>query len=146
MQFVLIVYKICYFHIQLTANIEHKPKNQHAKTCRLMILDFTVKGFALRSLASSSQPQHILPLWQSFPYRIYAWYHCWSVTLRFRDAARICLPRQAWTKRMQTRSNSQSKRIGLHLPHRYAWPLSPFKSCWLIRKWGVQTNTDYWHP
>lgn len=46
-QFLLIVYKICYFHIQLTANIEHKPKNQHAKTCRLVILDFTVKGFAL---------------------------------------------------------------------------------------------------
>lgn len=49
-QFLLIVYKIFHFNIQLTATIEHKPKTNMQRQVELGFLK--LKGFALWSLAS----------------------------------------------------------------------------------------------
>lgn len=59
---------------------------------------------------------------------------------------RFVSPRQAWATQMQMHLNLQS-RLDPWTSHgikMHPFTLSPFQCRWLIRKWGVQTNTDYW--
>lgn len=130
-------------------SIEHKLKTNMQRQVELPFGN--LKNYILLFLILSKQsfqPQDIKFTYRKI--RIHAWNHNQPDSLRLRDSARICFPSlYMWTTCVRWHST------GLNLSHldllmkpmdQIHQTLSPFKSCWLIRKGGAQINTDYWHP
>lgn len=169
-QFHLIVYKIFHFNIQLTANIEHKPKTNMQRQAGLPFWILKEGLLFDPQQAESSTLRHcmqsIIKSHQSkgFQREREREKRDWCAILGLvqhslmLNSARSCLPCQAWTPQMQMHSVSKTdlpefpSRRSADEYHRikktpcyYSDP-SSFRSHWLIRKWCVCTNTDYWHP
>lgn len=131
-------------------SIEHKPKTNMQRQVELpfWILKNNILLFLILS-KQSFQPQDIKFSYKKI--RIHAWNHNQPDSLRLRDSARVCFP----SLYMWMTCVCVGIRLDWIFLTRTCWwspwnqihqTLSPFKSCWLIRKGGAQVNTDYWHP